>query len=412
MPSNNVFVYLDLTIDSKAVGRLVLELFTALAPRTCENFRRLCTGESGVFQDMQTDVPLHFINTIFHKLIPGRYLEGGDLHHKQGLGGWSIYGKYFNDEALSGKFDEEGVLAMASHAANKNASKFMITIGPTPEFEGKRVAFGRVAFGLEVLRKIAQVGADSGDIPLKKIKIIDCGEMDDKKLFLNKDPLGTEGMKRIRDANKYRRLFFDVEKEELDENSPKSADAQNTKIPDRQKFSEMEGLPSETIKNIISDLRQQIEAKIYPQRPEENPDLKSEGHQYLPHQQKILENYRAEPTPQIAAPGQPADKEKNSQRLEDIKRKISAKRNLNTEMVAQETAEPTDGLLKKREKMESVGHEKSKVFENLKAKNISEHPYLNDAANAISGPKPDLYSILKKDEPSKDFGWQGRLISF
>ena len=71
------------------------ELFANVCPKTAENFRALCTGEKG---KGQSGANLHYLNTIFHRIIPGFMIQGGDFTKHNGTGGESIYGAKFNDE--------------------------------------------------------------------------------------------------------------------------------------------------------------------------------------------------------------------------------------------------------------------------------------------------------------------------
>lgn len=80
------------------VGRIVFELFFDVAPRTCENFRALCTGEKGLGK---LGKPLHFKNSIFHRVIREFMIQGGDFTHFMGTGGESIYGERFDDETFA-----------------------------------------------------------------------------------------------------------------------------------------------------------------------------------------------------------------------------------------------------------------------------------------------------------------------
>lgn len=51
--SNRVRCYFDVTLNSLSIGRIVFELYNDLCPKTCENFRALCTGEAGIGESTQ-----------------------------------------------------------------------------------------------------------------------------------------------------------------------------------------------------------------------------------------------------------------------------------------------------------------------------------------------------------------------
>ena len=69
---------------------MIFELFKQKTPLTAENFRCLCTGEKGK--------DTHFKGNIFHRIIKGFMLQGGDITNQNGTGGMSIYGGKFDDE--------------------------------------------------------------------------------------------------------------------------------------------------------------------------------------------------------------------------------------------------------------------------------------------------------------------------
>ena len=73
-----------------------MELFKNITPRTAENFRQLCTGEAG--NSKYTGKALNFRNSIFHRIIKGFMMQGGDFTKFNGTGGESIYGTKFADE--------------------------------------------------------------------------------------------------------------------------------------------------------------------------------------------------------------------------------------------------------------------------------------------------------------------------
>ena len=71
-----------------------VQLFTKTCPKTCANFKALCTGEKGVSES--TGVNLSYLNTLIHRIVPGGWVQGGDIIDGTGNGGESIYGKKFD----------------------------------------------------------------------------------------------------------------------------------------------------------------------------------------------------------------------------------------------------------------------------------------------------------------------------
>jgi hypothetical protein len=87
---SNVKVYLDVSVGDKAPARINLILFKKVCPKTVENFRQLCTGESPL--KARGGKKLHYKGSAFHRVIPGFMLQGGDFTNGDGTGGESIYG--------------------------------------------------------------------------------------------------------------------------------------------------------------------------------------------------------------------------------------------------------------------------------------------------------------------------------
>ena len=119
--SNRPRVFFDISVSNVSLGRIVIELFNDVAPKTAENFRQLTTGEAGIGKT--TEKPLHYKGSLFHRVVKNFMIQGGDFVNLNGTGGESIYGGTFDDEAFTLKHDRPFLLSMANRGKNTNGSQ-------------------------------------------------------------------------------------------------------------------------------------------------------------------------------------------------------------------------------------------------------------------------------------------------
>ncbi|KAK7028539.1 cyclophilin-like domain-containing protein [Favolaschia claudopus] len=146
MSSTRPIVFMDINIGETPAGRLKMELFNDIVPKTAENFRQLCTGEYRV-----NSRPQGYKNATFHS--------------------FSIYGDKFPDENFQEKHLVPGLLSMANSGPNTNGCQFFITTAKCEFLDGKHVVFGKVIDGMLTLRKIEAVQTGPNNRPKLVVKI-------------------------------------------------------------------------------------------------------------------------------------------------------------------------------------------------------------------------------------------------
>ncbi|XP_078616910.1 peptidyl-prolyl cis-trans isomerase H-like [Branchiostoma floridae x Branchiostoma japonicum] len=170
--SNNPIVFFDISVGGQEIGRIKMELFVDIVPKTAENFRVLCTGEY-----RKDGVPIGFKGSSFHRVIKDFMIQGGDFVNHDGTGLTSIYGGAFPDENFKLKHTGPGMLSMANSGPNTNGCQFFITCAKCDFLDGKHVVFGKVVDGMLVVRKVENVPTGPNNKPKIPVTVAQCGEM-------------------------------------------------------------------------------------------------------------------------------------------------------------------------------------------------------------------------------------------
>ena len=143
-----------ITIQMKDGGVMKAELYPEIAPITVKNFVDLAA--KGFYNGL-----------IFHRVIPGFMIQGGD---PQGTGmggpGYTIKGEFSANGVRNDLQHTRGVLSMArAYDPDSAGSQFFIMHENSPHLDGQYAAFGKVIEGIEVVDKIASVKTDYNDRP-------------------------------------------------------------------------------------------------------------------------------------------------------------------------------------------------------------------------------------------------------
>ena len=138
------------TFDTSA-GTFKAELFEDKAPATTKNFIDL--AEKGFYN-----------GTIFHRVIEGFMIQGGDpTGTGRGGPGYTIKDEFHKDL----RHTEPGLLSMANAGPNTGGSQFFVTLAATPWLDNKHAIFGKVTEGLDVVQKIGSMRTGAADRPVE-----------------------------------------------------------------------------------------------------------------------------------------------------------------------------------------------------------------------------------------------------
>ncbi|MDD5224176.1 MAG: peptidylprolyl isomerase [bacterium] len=157
-------------IMETTLGSMTIELYEKEAPKTVANFVGLAEGTKE-FTDVKTGQKAKrpFYNgVIFHRVIPGFMIQGGD---PTGTGRGGPGYKFEDEFSPSLRHDKPGRLSMANAGPGTNGSQFFITVAPTPHLDNHHTIFGQVVEGQDVAVNISQVAKDRQDRPLNDVVI-------------------------------------------------------------------------------------------------------------------------------------------------------------------------------------------------------------------------------------------------
>ncbi len=200
---DGMFAVIDTTY-----GKIYCQLFFDKTPITVANFVGLSEG-TREFEDPQTGrmATRPFYNGLkFHRVIENFVIQGGcPVGNGTGGPGYRFPDEF--DQTL--RHDTEGILSMANSGPNTNGSQFFITLAPTPHLDGKHTVFGKVVYGIDIVKRIGEARTDSQtgrpytDIYINKIEIIRNGaaanSFNAETEFAKKDQL-LENQRRLQQA--------------------------------------------------------------------------------------------------------------------------------------------------------------------------------------------------------------------
>lgn len=148
------------TMEMENDQKVIIELYPQVAPNTVDNFISLV--QDGFYDGL-----------IFHRVIPGFMIQGGDPEGTGSGGpGYSIKGEFESNDFSNELEHNRGVLSMArSQSPDSAGSQFFIIHEDSPHLDGDYAGFGQVIEGMDVIDDIAEVPTNNQDRPEKEQKI-------------------------------------------------------------------------------------------------------------------------------------------------------------------------------------------------------------------------------------------------
>ncbi len=149
-------------IIETSFGKISFKLISELAPETVRNFEKL--AKDGFYD-----------GTLFHRVIPGFMIQGGDPNTKtDNKSSWGTGGPGYNIKAeFSSRSHLRGIVSMArSQDPNSAGSQFFIVTSDSTFLDRQYTVFGEVTEGMDIADKIVNLERDGNDCPLEKTQMI------------------------------------------------------------------------------------------------------------------------------------------------------------------------------------------------------------------------------------------------
>jgi peptidyl-prolyl cis-trans isomerase B (cyclophilin B) len=143
-------------------GKILFKLLPELAPETVRNFEKL--SKEGFYDE-----------TLFHRVIPGFMIQGGDPNTKtDNKGSWGTGGPGYNLKAeFSSRSHLRGIVSMArSQDPDSAGSQFFIVTADSTFLDRQYTVFGEVTEGMDIADKIVNLERDGNDCPLEKVQML------------------------------------------------------------------------------------------------------------------------------------------------------------------------------------------------------------------------------------------------
>lgn len=214
----NPLIFMDVVVEGDLLGRVIIELFRDVAPKSAEHFRSLCTGErggccggyrssgnygdphhssrTGIFSETSGNTNT-YQGVPFHRIIPGFIVQGGDITTKDGRSNTSLFEFNFpSDFAEVKKTDNlggagssfvsleksrihaPGTVALAHINGNphENGTQFFLNLSFNSHLNDKFLVVGQVLRGWEVVLGVARSCGSRSGVPVSRSWILACGQ--------------------------------------------------------------------------------------------------------------------------------------------------------------------------------------------------------------------------------------------